>query len=361
MAILQAPGKLLALDSPVSLKHQLGKGFSLAIHRNASTSQTFIDGLLQELPNLTVRETPSKYYITTGANEFPKIRQLVEWLQRERGTGEELRFQVNSATLEEVFLDLNTDISDSETLLAGSQLDPDSSSSTPRDGTLQAPSEKDIEAVDADRTTSLVLTPGRKPSRLIAIPVDAFTIFRKRLIILRRSWLLPLIAIAIVISATCIPLFFMADRNQSCELIVDVDRLQTLTYPRSFLPLAYSPALVAPPTAFGNVSISFVKFKTVADNATFVNTIADPNSKSSFGGIALASDPQIESSLFAWEGSALTNKGLSILNMMGNALLDNLIPPSDATDAFKINVNYQALPSPSFLSTALAFKWIAFL
>jgi hypothetical protein len=67
--------------------------------------------------------------------------------------------------------------------------------------------------------------------------------------------------------------------------------------------------------------------------------------------------------LFAWEGSSLTNKGLSSLNLLSNLLLDRVAPPSATTidDYFRINLDFSYLPSPSFTSTAQAMKWIAFL
>ena len=78
------------------------------------------------------------------------------------------------------------------------------------------------------------------------------------------------------------------------------------------------------------------------------------------GGVSLAIPPLSGSSLFAWEGSTLLNKGSAMLNLLSNVLLDSIVPPTGLSDAFKINVGFQYLPSPDFTSTAQAMKWIGF-
>ena len=364
VAILQAPGKLLALDNPVGLKHRLGKGFSLAI--DEGTNGTSIMRELQRgLPAVSMRRTRGKILLSTGTNDVKLIRQIVDHIRRRDEAQGSIRYQINSSTLEDVFLDLNADQSDksdsSDTLPGIVPLSTSHQGNDPREVDDNR-GEKDLEATSYYNDAILNLTPGHK-SGVSGVFVDAWTIVRKRLIILRRSWLLSLVSIVIVICAACIPLFFLGNRAQTCALETRVRRIIPLTYPRSYFPFAFPPLLVAPETALGDYASVFGNaILAVPDNATFVQTLDQDITNLTFGGISINPDVNGQS-LFAWEGSAVLNKGLSALNLVSNALLDRLgrTGGTNLIDSFRINLDFQFLPSPSFLSTAQAMKWIAFL
>jgi hypothetical protein len=298
-------------------------------------------------------------------------------MQGERKAGKDLKYQVNGATLEEVFLDLNSEPSTPETgstvehpesdiTPAKVERDPESGWEKGVDGTSsdlegQPAVLATIPAVGADTDTNPPLTPGHKRTFLLSIPMDAFTIFRKRIINLRRAWLLPLIAIIVVICGTCIPLFFLKDRNQTCASIIRRATTQPLTWPESPFPLLYPPLVVAPADAFGTtltnpLITAFVE--TQPNNNSFVELFRNDYTSQDFGGVSIADSPTT-ASLFAWEGSLLLNKGLSALNLVSNAVLDQISPSGDA--GFRITLGYRPLPSPSFLSTAQAMRWIGFL
>lgn len=366
MAILQAPGKLLALDNPVGLKHRLGKGFTLSITGQERHGR-LIEGLRRDFPQIRSKGSGGQYLLSTGSSDVTQMRTIVERLQREDG---DVRYQINSSTLEDVFLDLNADPTRSEepesatsTLAIGAV--PDITPAETKQSDVVEPSgEKDLEIAGAQPAPGgyLALTPGQKPSYLLAIPVDAWTIVRKRLVNLRRAWLLPLVSIIMVICATCIPLFFLGDRAQTCDLITRERVIQPLTYPRSAYPLLYPPLLVSPADALGAYTPVFGDIvDAVQDNATFVETLQQNQKNFTFGGVSLSTDTTAQS-LFAWEGTAVRNKGLSALNLLSNQLLNRISPVgADIQEAFRLNLQFQFLPSPSFLSTAQAMKWIAFL
>jgi len=322
-----------------------------------------------------MRENRGKVLVSTGSSDVAAIRRLVDLIQRD-STSTSSTYQVNSSTLEDVFLDLNTDIPVSE------EQDPDSVATalaptveiTPAESKADSANdirdekdlygEKDMEAVPAAGSTAyLDLTPGRKGNYFAAIPGDAWTITRKRMLVFRRSWILPVLGILMVICATCIPLFYLGSRGQTCDLITRERFIQPLTYPRSFYPLRFPPLLVAPASALGVDASAFGNIvETVSDNATFVETLENNRKGYPFGGISLNPDANGQS-LFAWEGSAVLNKGLSALNLLSNQLLNRLSPPTGTalTDGFRINLDFQFLPTPSFRSTAEAMRWIAFL
>lgn len=335
--------------------------------RNISSAD--LAKLREGLPRSTMRESRGKQLLITGSTDLSAVRRIVDRLQAARGRGQDVGYQVNSSTLEEVFLDLNAEPiapqpESSSTLAVHKVATPFSSSANPD-------KEKDLDSAEKSSSsgggeTSLALTPGRKPSYLLAIPRDAYTIFLKRLIVVRRAWLLPLIAVLVVISATTIPLFFLKNRHQTCDVNLRYRTTFRLTYPRSIYPAFQSPIVIAPADAFGDISLPAQYVRTAPDNSSFMALFDDGGFNTNnitFGGISLSADPTTEASLFAWEGTAIENKGPSALNLISNAILDRISPPAEVTldTAFRINLNYRYLTGPSFLSTAEALKWLAFL
>ncbi|KAL7420361.1 hypothetical protein Q5752_005331 [Cryptotrichosporon argae] len=339
VAILKQPGQLLALDSPVALKHKLGKGYTI---------DTADGALARTLGAGAVR---GKHSYATGTTELGRVRDLVAELRRDWPAA---TFQVNSATLEGVFLDLNEDGgkdagdgSDKDVLERASSADALPLTPTP------PPSPAPV---------ALALTPGVHRAWPAHTARAAYTIFLKRVLILRRAWLLPLVGLVVVVCATVIPLFFMSDRAQTCARVLDEERPQTLTFPESVYPYIYSPVVLAPETAWESLTASVSSWvDLVPDNATFVDTLSANASGITYGGVSLASTADAPST-FAFEGYQLTMKGLSVLNVLSNAVLDQIRPPTANTirRAFPITLNFEWIPSPSFESTGQAFKWIAF-
>lgn len=366
----------MALDNPVALKTQLGHGFVIAIDATPE-SESVRDVIHKSFPDVVEKEVRGKHLFITGSSDVADARKLVNLVHsHRRETGGEWGYQVNSATLEQVFLDLNTETPSPESSVpdlspagAGGSRPPSTPSGDKDLVPSQSTSEKDLEASTPSSAlptlvTPLALTTGKKPSYLLAIPVDAWTIFRKRLLVMRRSWLLPLIGVVVVICAAIVPLFFMKDRKQTCAFVTTERRLQHLTYPRSAYPLVLSPVVLAPQDAFGNLTLPSIYVTTVPDNNSFIDLFSNNYTNLSFGGISLPSTSGDGGQpIFAWEGTSLTNKGPSLLNLLSNALLDRLIDHNATTtnDYFRINLDFRYLPSPSFQSTAQAMKWIGFL
>lgn len=361
---------MLALDNPVGLKTRLGRGYTLAVDTTDTDHSTAVlDQLRKDSPDIRTKSAKGKDLYLTGTTDLGMVRKLVDRMQTERKSGRNLQYQVNGATLEEVFLDLNAEPVTPENrsqIGASPSTGPEAETAWEKgvDGTgsdVEAPTT----ALPHVHDSNPPLTPGHKRSFLLSVPVDAFTIFRKRIINLRRAWLLPLIGIIVVIAGTCIPLFFLKNRNQTCAPLIRQATTQPLTWPVSPFPLLYPPLVVAPGNAFGqafNNPLISTLVVTRPDNASFVDTFTNDYRNQDFGGISIASSPSTPS-LFAWEGSILLNKGLSALNLVSNAILDQISPSTGTgTNAgFRITLGYRPLPSPSFFSTAQAMRWIGFL
>lgn len=316
---------------------------------------------------MTVRDLRGKHLFLTGSTDIRQVRRIVSVLKAAAANGgANYAYQINSATLDEVFIDLN----------AEKQAEPNSSSATLTPAgnvtsvaivpittpVVERDLEKPVGNKRESEDTGLVLTPGKKPSYIPALFVDAFTIFVKRFIVLRRSWLLPIIGMIVAIAASCIPLFFMKDRVQTCAFVLEESTPQSITYPYSYYPAAFTPVVLAPQalgdalSAFPGVTNASNFIRPVTDNASFVDLFNADYTRQTFGGVSLGSGST--PSLFAYEGSTLSNKGLSALNLLTNIQLDQIAP--DPASPFRINLTFRFLASPDFGSTAQAFKWLAF-
>ncbi|ORX35007.1 hypothetical protein BD324DRAFT_633591 [Kockovaella imperatae] len=365
VAILHAPGRLLAIDNPVTLKHRFGKGYTISFSGPSSENRTVAERICRHLSGSRLQETKGGLSVSARTTDLQMIQDAFKQARQDSHTTGEARFQLNGASLEEVFLDLNRNSGDGSSETSEEDLDITAVLAPSHDKMDTIEGEKGIALAgqDVDGQHPMMLTLGHKPSYILAIPMDAWTIFRKRLVIFRRAWLLPIVAIIIAITATCIPLFFIKNRNQTCALVLDEATPQTLTYPRSYFPIIETPPMLSPASTFGPFDQFFFSVRQpqlLPDNQTFVDELKANITNNTFGGLSLSSDPKTEQSLFAWEGSPLENKGPSLLNFLNNVLLDSISPPSGVLQAFRINLNFQYFASPDFSSTAQAMKWIGF-
>ncbi|KAK4686551.1 hypothetical protein P7C73_g3574, partial [Tremellales sp. Uapishka_1] len=347
VAILQQPGKLLALDSPVSLKHRLGQGITISVDQHAH-SLPLLDVFRKDLPQIQLKHFRGKELYLTGSTDLGLIRNLLDRLYLERKADQQISYQINSASLQEVFLDINAEPA------------PEESSTPPKAPPSQVTSisDQDVESKRVSSAESgLMLTSGTRRREPWCTFEDAGIILVKRWLIFRKSFLMPVIAIVIVCCGAGIPLVFIKDRVQTCERVTTESRRQPLTYPYSAYPVAFSPVEIAPATAFGAYAYPAGYVQVDQDNATFVDRIGNLGLNITYGGISLAPE-QTQQSLFAFEGTPLLNKGPSALNLLTNALLDEISPT--ITNPFRIRLSYRYLASPSFTSIGQAIKWLAF-
>lgn len=352
IAILAAPGKLIANGSPVTLKHDLGEGYAVQVTfdttvPNEKSGVGPLSELLDEIRAVapqTHTSSPSPHQVSyhLKSRDAVIVEQVLHLLDNGKATYNIASYDILGTSIEDIFLDL---MSKEEVLN-----DPEK---TPRDSDADFPTLK---------AGSMNLSKGRATSPA----KQALTILHKRLMIARRSWLTPLLTVLIAVAGAAIPLVFISGRSQSCVRRVRNNTVNIPLYlPASpIVPFTFGPSsrtLLSPPgiiTSLGS-SAEFLRITDIADNATFVNTITDNYRNLSLGGVSL--DFASGNSLIAWEASPPGITGPSMLNLASNFLLNNALNTSGNTQGSPviIRASYENFPAIA-AGTLVSLKWVAF-
>ena len=194
---------------------------------------------------------------------------------------------------------------------------------------------------------------------------QALTIFYKRRLIARRSWLTPVLAIVVAVAGSTIPLVFLNGMPQTCTRVFKNSTNFPLYLPSS--PIASltsgppSPVLTFPPGIVSTLGSSTTHFSisNVPDNSTFVNTVTQNYRDISLGGISI--DLATRASLIAWEASPPGLMGPAMLNLVTNVLFNNALNSSGnaASAPTLIQANYSPFPEIGGGIFA-SLRWIAF-
>ncbi|CAL1693884.1 unnamed protein product [Somion occarium] len=352
IAVLAAPGKLVAHGSPVSLKSQFGHGYTVdvAFHDVSNGEKALVhpsNDLLDRIRTIapqtyTSSSSPTQVSYHLKAKDPAVVQRVLQLVDDERGTYNIASYSVLGTSIEDIFLDLMHNDTQSD------DLEKQDDASTPSLAAVSPP---------------LKLTNGRKRSPLS----QAFTIFHKRALVARRSWLTPFLAVLVAVAGSCIPLFFLSDRPQSCTATFRSVSAVPLYLPSSpllltsTLPGSQFEVLTSPPGILSGLgpSAAILPVANIPDNATFVNTIEQTFLDQSFGGISI--DPQSGSALVAWEATPPGMNGLILLNLASNVLYNQALNSSGQStgNASLIAANYQNFPGIS-AGTLVALKWVAF-
>ena len=331
IAILAAPGKVVASGSPVALKRDLGDGYSIQVTFVNPTDCEKIDTSSRPELLLSIRTIAPETYVTMPsphqvcyhlkAKDTEVVRQVLGLLDDDTNRHVIASYDILGTTIEDIFLDLmskNETPDDSEILLEGAL-------------SLHLEGKSNI----VDLPTGRPVPPFRQ----------AFTIFYKRTLILKRSWLTPLLTVIIAVAGATIPLFFISGELASCSVRFRNATSAPLYLPSSSLAiLRFSSSVVTSPpnitVTLGNTT-EFLPITNVPDNATFVNFISQNFLNLSLGGVSL--DPNTGASLVAWEATPPGITGLSMLNLATNLLY---------TRALNMSGNAARIPTPILASYA---------
>ena len=273
------------------------------------------------------------YHLKTKDTEV--VRRVLGLLDDETSRHAIASYDILGTTIEDIFLDLmskNETPDDTELVLEGA-------SSSPH---------LEVKSNLVDLPTGRPVSPFRQ----------AFTIFYKRTLILKRSWLTPLLTVIIGVAGATIPLFFLSGVLKSCSVRFDNATSVPLYLPSSSL-VTSSSVVTSPPnitTTLGNTSKQ-LPITNVPDNATFVNFISQNFLDLSLGGVSL--DPTTGASLIAWEATPPGLTGLFMLNLATNLLYTRALNMSGnaARIPTLILANYATFP-PRDASALVSLRWV---
>jgi len=362
IAILDAPGKLVAEGIPVALKSNLGQGYSIQVIFNVPDmnekesrnlpSET-LDHIREVFPHcsmsLSSLSQASYHLKSRDSVVVEKVLQLLDDAREARCIAS---YDVFGTSIEDIFLDLMAHRTHSAS--------PDGTDKSP--GRVSELDIQDlIEHPSAASNAVLELTTGRHCSSLS----QGLTIFHKRALIARKSWFIPVLTVLTAVCGACIPVFFLSGRPATCITNFDNEIVNPLYFPDSPMLLTTigpgSQVLTSPPNitaTLGNTTM-FLNTENVPNNATFITMIEQNYLNLSFGGISI--NTQTGDSLFAWQPSPHGLVGPTMMNLVTNILYNRALNASGDTTGTPsiILANYSNFPLVP-AGTLADLKWVAF-
>jgi ATP-binding cassette, subfamily A (ABC1), member 3 len=328
----------LADGSPVSLKTSLGEGYTIGIslpdtHAEKSQAHDLAQHILTIITSNAPQARCTQISETTAtfalrSKDPHVVGRVLETLEQEKAQGSIVSYDAHGTSLEDIFIGLMG----RDTQFADGRID-------------EEPVEKPTNTSSQDSTATPVIPEDPAPldlsdGRQTWFYQQAWTIYRKRLLILRRSWLGPLLAMAIACCGAAVPLFFMKHRVKTCVPDFVPAYAQSLLLPWSLAlnegsaastwngltggeistdPTTYYPT-IAPPDALQPLSGFFttVPVYTVADRQALLDDIQSNTDNISLGGIFI--DSAGNNSLLSYEATTIVN-GPTLLNLVSNVWL----------------------------------------
>ncbi|KAI0673936.1 P-loop containing nucleoside triphosphate hydrolase protein [Trametes maxima] len=358
IAVLAAPGKLVAHGTPVALKSSLGEGYTVnasfrpdeeSAEKSTVANQTELLDRIRTIAPLTYTSSsaPNEVSYHLKLKDPAVVQEVLALVEDSRGAYGIASYSVMGTSIEDIFLGLMHDDMRSEEKV----LEKTDSSTAPS-----------LSATPIPAPPVLELTNGRRRSPL----GQALTIFHKRILIARRSWLTPCLAVLVAVAGSCIPIFFLTSRAQTCVRTFRTVPTMPIYLPAS--PLGFigeaaigARVLESPPgiiSTLGNTTQSLLT-QNIPDNTTFVDTVNKTFRNQSLGGVSI--DQQSGTALVAWEATPPGFTGLVMLNLASNLLYNTALNATGRTPPVPslILANYQDFPGIA-AGTLVALKWVAF-
>lgn len=326
IAVLDTPGKLVAHGSPLALKAARGDGYKIRATFLSATEKAEIPE--KELLEVVRRFAPQASATVTGPSERMyhlktadplAVKKVLEEVEKAKESLHISTYAVSAASIEDIFLDL---MRNSESNEAPADVADDGS----------------VASELASDTAPVHLNLELSSSTHRSVFAQALTIFYKRLLILRRSWLSPLLALAFIFVTCIVPLIFVEKdgTGNACASVFPTSFTASVLFQESFLSTGFvsnvdsDNFLVTPPgllTALGNDTASALGVTNIQDNATFVNDITDWYPQDIFaenGGVSV--DLSSGASLFLWSVDSIDGfEGPILLNLVSNLLLNKAL------------------------------------
>ncbi|KAG1879528.1 hypothetical protein C8R48DRAFT_589537 [Suillus tomentosus] len=364
IAILAAPGKLVAAGTPVALKSNLGQGYTVQVMFDLpdlaekdlpNAPSEALDRIRRVCPQCSMSlSSPSQASYHLKSKDPVVVEKVLQLLDEERNALSVASCDVLGTSIEDIFLDLMARQTGSASLDSTEK-------SISSSGGIYEPTLAESTDDSSSPPGALQLTDGRPRSPLS----QALTIFYKRALIARRSWLTPLLAVVIAVCGSCIPIIFLSGQDTTCTTKLGNESVISLYFPES--PIYYSASgpgtrvLESPPNIISTLgsTVSYLKTENIIDNATFVSTIDQDYLNLTFGGISI--DMLTGDSLFAWQATPPGLTGPTMMNLVTNILYNRALNASGVIERTPnlIYASYAAFPHLAS-GTLVDLKWVAF-
>ncbi|KAF9471812.1 P-loop containing nucleoside triphosphate hydrolase protein [Pholiota conissans] len=345
IVILAPPGKVVASGSPVALKHDLGEGYSTQVFFNDVTDHEKMDTQMAHKILDSIRDiAPHAYYTIPSPSHIcyhlktrdsPTVIKVLNLLDAEICVGTITAYEILGTTIEDIFLELMNE--------------------------QDAGERSSLSTISASLNNHVINLP---PGRYVSPLRQAFTIFRKRLLIAKRSWLAPILTVAVAVSGSCIPLIFISGRHQLCVEPTRYLPTTSLYFPTSYVVNRTSPSsriLATPPGIISTLGSNFedVPVSYLPDNATFVAAISRGYHNLSMGGVSL--DQDSGSSLIAWDATAPGIRGPVMVNLATNILYNRALGLSGNAPQTPVSIQPSFTTFPRVAAATLEYlRWMFF-
>ncbi|KAH7105549.1 P-loop containing nucleoside triphosphate hydrolase protein [Auriculariales sp. MPI-PUGE-AT-0066] len=378
VAILAAPGKLLASDHPVNLKANLESAGGYTVHVSfdelqdtAARSNDLLSSLKSLCPTITVVSSPTAHIgFRLGTRESGTIGRILNFLESDgRARFHLTSYDLVGPTLEDVFLHLMA----LEQREKAAGLPSDEKPLTEVEGAESTAPTMSLEPAPSVQGEKAVIPLPLTVGANVPVLRQALVVVYKRYLVFRRSWLTPLLAILIGVCGCCVPLFFLENDQKQCGVReVRQERLNDTAFQSVHLWLPDSNigygtplfpgmrVLVAPENVLQTLGDTFNSVSTIllADNTTFVEQINTSYKSLLLGGISFGSDTPDSPLMFSWEATAGVSSA-TLVNLGSNIVLNRVLQAAGATGQRFIKAEYA--PFTGLGGGPLnALKWMAF-
>lgn len=387
VAILASPGKLVAQGTPVELKSSLGSGYTLSItfeesapaEAEASRATQVQRYILPVAPrcHMKLGQGPTAEY-HLGTKDPKVVGAVIKHVEDLRAQLGIQLLDVRGSSLESIFLGLMANEKTSVQPHTDAEDDKLDMKALSRSAT-ELPQLERILSIDRalPQTNALNLASGR-PRSFIS---QTLTIFYKRILVARRSWLTPLFAMAVAIIGACTSVGFVDKVIPGCDVNPKIRELQSMflrysdfagivdnEYDDEYFHHGLNLSVItSPPGILHTLGPVFTNVSTfnVTSTDAFAQVINADFQNLRVGGFSLesaGSDISQTQVTFAYESTPGEVKGPVMLNLVNNILFNQALNSTGKANAAAgpifILPSYQSF---SFAQRSLdAIRWIVF-
>ena len=338
IAILAAPGKLVAHGSPVALKSSLGQGYTVEVRFHHTDDHEKLAQLPPKELLPAIQAVAPQAYVTKSSpflasyhlmsKDTTVVENVLRIFDQHAGSYFVESHDIRGTSIEDIFLDLMS--REQATEVVTSQDD-----EVKTEGSL---SEEPLELSGSRKRTPMSQT---------------LTIFHKRLLIAKRAWLSLLMAVGVAIAGSCIPLFYLDQQPVPCARTY-----RPLTRIPLFSPI-YDEILIAPASAAASLGpfAEYMPIRPISDHQEFVSTIQQNYRNILLGGISL--DLSSGQSLIAWETYPPGTIASGLLNLFSNIAYNTRLNRTSPETISIIGANYATFPLRS-MRVLRSFRWLIF-